>query len=219
MSEFWVSEGRTWCKYCKKYISSNKIQIRQHEAGQKHINAEEEFVRSLSSKVKPAATAASAASSRIERDTGELLERIARLHQEVQSKSKRGDVVHQPEILGSPLDHAKVPEPDEQAYPAPAHEALGPWIEVTKDEAVTLVSNSQAPESSAAEVQSGASVLEELPVLRVGAVDAADEEEAVARDEAARCGTLGVDDVSDAWDAFDSRKRTIRKPRKRKRRL
>ncbi len=196
MSEFWVSEGRHWCKYCKKWISSNKIQIRQHEAGEKHIEAEDAFVRQLSSKVSTTATAGdskvstSAHPSSAAVEAGELLERISRSQV-------------------TPCQPAPVPEPqqpqEEDAYPAPAHEAFGPWVEVVQTGKTAVLEEDVAEEPV-------------VPVLRVGAADAADEEEALAREQDLKSGAGGRADMKDCEDPV-FRKRGISKSRKRKRRV
>lgn len=39
MTEYWVSQGNKWCDFCKIFISSNPISIRNHELGQRHKDA------------------------------------------------------------------------------------------------------------------------------------------------------------------------------------
>lgn len=36
MSEYWVSQGRKMCSYCKCWIADNKASINFHEQGKKH---------------------------------------------------------------------------------------------------------------------------------------------------------------------------------------
>jgi len=47
MSEFWVSQQRHWCQYCKKYISNNKPSISIHENGKAHKEMVEKFLRDV----------------------------------------------------------------------------------------------------------------------------------------------------------------------------
>lgn len=37
--QYWVSQGNKWCDFCKIFISSNPISIRNHELGQRHKDA------------------------------------------------------------------------------------------------------------------------------------------------------------------------------------
>ncbi|XP_068638157.1 zinc finger protein ZOP1-like isoform X2 [Aristolochia californica] len=36
MTEYWVSQGKKWCDFCKIYIANNALSIRTHELGQRH---------------------------------------------------------------------------------------------------------------------------------------------------------------------------------------
>ncbi|KAI8060691.1 hypothetical protein BC940DRAFT_311563 [Gongronella butleri] len=36
MADFWVSQSKHWCKYCKKFVYNNKISIERHENGPMH---------------------------------------------------------------------------------------------------------------------------------------------------------------------------------------
>nr|XP_018684889.1 PREDICTED: zinc finger protein ZOP1-like isoform X2 [Musa acuminata subsp. malaccensis] len=36
MTEYWVSQGKKWCDFCKTYIANNPLSIRTHELGQRH---------------------------------------------------------------------------------------------------------------------------------------------------------------------------------------
>ncbi|KAI9289761.1 hypothetical protein BC943DRAFT_315094 [Umbelopsis sp. AD052] len=47
MSEFWVSQQRHWCQYCKKYITNNKPSISIHESGKAHKDMVEKFLRDV----------------------------------------------------------------------------------------------------------------------------------------------------------------------------
>mmetsp|Transcript_37092 Transcript_37092/g.148018 ORF Transcript_37092/g.148018 Transcript_37092/m.148018 type:complete len:245 (-) Transcript_37092:900-1634(-) len=47
MSEYWVSNARHHCKYCKVWIADNKIQRRQHEEGLKHKDNVERFISNM----------------------------------------------------------------------------------------------------------------------------------------------------------------------------
>lgn len=34
--QYWVSQGKKWCDYCKIYIANNTTSLRNHEFGQRH---------------------------------------------------------------------------------------------------------------------------------------------------------------------------------------
>ena len=36
MTEYWVSQAKHWCEYCRIYIGGSKQSIAFHEAGKKH---------------------------------------------------------------------------------------------------------------------------------------------------------------------------------------
>ncbi|CAO3591093.1 unnamed protein product [Absidia cylindrospora] len=44
MSDFWVSQQKHWCKYCKKYVYNNKPTIQKHESGSVHKDNVERFL-------------------------------------------------------------------------------------------------------------------------------------------------------------------------------
>lgn len=194
MSEFWVSQGNTWCKYCKKWISSNTHQIRQHEAGDKHIAAEEAFIKALSSKAVRASSRETKSATAV--NAGSLLERI--------SKARAAAAAPPPELATAPE------APEENAYPAPAGDVIGAWVAVEPTE------KAEVNEVPVAEKEPEE---EAVPQMRVGATDAADEEEALAREAAAHAALVASkanDDEGDAIPVF--KKRAISKSRKRQRR-
>ncbi|ORZ23477.1 hypothetical protein BCR42DRAFT_404861, partial [Absidia repens] len=43
-SDFWVSQQKHWCKYCKKYVYNNKPTIQKHESGSVHKDNVERFL-------------------------------------------------------------------------------------------------------------------------------------------------------------------------------
>lgn len=45
MTEYWVSQAKHWCTYCKQWISANKHEIKRHEEGRKHKEAVQEFFK------------------------------------------------------------------------------------------------------------------------------------------------------------------------------
>ncbi|KAI8349420.1 hypothetical protein BD560DRAFT_410336 [Blakeslea trispora] len=47
MSDYWVSQQRHWCKYCKKFITNNKPSIALHENGRAHKDQVERFMRDV----------------------------------------------------------------------------------------------------------------------------------------------------------------------------
>ncbi|KAL1931429.1 hypothetical protein VTP01DRAFT_9571 [Rhizomucor pusillus] len=46
-ADFWVSQQRHWCKYCKKFIANNKPSIQLHESGRSHKAQVEKFLRDV----------------------------------------------------------------------------------------------------------------------------------------------------------------------------
>ncbi len=34
--QYWVSQGKKWCEYCKVFIANNATSLRNHEIGQRH---------------------------------------------------------------------------------------------------------------------------------------------------------------------------------------
>lgn len=34
--QYWVSQGKKWCEYCKVFIANNATSLRNHEVGQRH---------------------------------------------------------------------------------------------------------------------------------------------------------------------------------------
>ncbi|KAI7864439.1 hypothetical protein BDF14DRAFT_1834958 [Spinellus fusiger] len=52
MADYWVSQQRHWCKYCKKFIANNKPSIQIHETGLAHKNQVERFLREIYKKGK-----------------------------------------------------------------------------------------------------------------------------------------------------------------------
>jgi len=44
MADYWVSQGKTWCQYCKIFIQNNKVSKSQHENGQNHQNNVKKFL-------------------------------------------------------------------------------------------------------------------------------------------------------------------------------
>uniref|UniRef100_A0A7S4C0A3 WW domain-containing protein n=1 Tax=Chrysotila carterae TaxID=13221 RepID=A0A7S4C0A3_CHRCT len=47
MTEYWVSQARHWCEYCKIYISGSKPSIAFHENGRKHKEAVDFFLKEM----------------------------------------------------------------------------------------------------------------------------------------------------------------------------
>ncbi|CAM9438178.1 unnamed protein product, partial [Discosporangium mesarthrocarpum] len=45
MADYWVSNERYFCKYCKVWLSNHKASIRHHEQGKRHTEVMEEFFR------------------------------------------------------------------------------------------------------------------------------------------------------------------------------
>lgn len=37
--QYWVSQGKKWCDYCKIFIANNATSLRNHEIGQRHKEA------------------------------------------------------------------------------------------------------------------------------------------------------------------------------------
>ena len=47
MTEYWVSQARHWCEYCKIYINGSKSSIAFHEQGRKHKEIVELFLKDM----------------------------------------------------------------------------------------------------------------------------------------------------------------------------
>lgn len=47
MTEYWVSQARHWCEYCRVYIAANKQSIAAHEGGKKHKEIVELSLRDM----------------------------------------------------------------------------------------------------------------------------------------------------------------------------
>ena len=47
MTEYWVSQARHWCEYCRIYIAGNKSSIAFHENGKKHKEIVELSLRDM----------------------------------------------------------------------------------------------------------------------------------------------------------------------------
>ena len=47
MTEYWVSQARHWCEYCKIFINGSKASIAFHENGKKHKETVEYFMRDM----------------------------------------------------------------------------------------------------------------------------------------------------------------------------
>ena len=204
MSEYWVSEGRQWCKYCRKYISSNVNQVRQHELGRNHKEKEEEYIRAIS--LKANLTTAGAATV-----TGELLERISLLKKE----QADGNVESVAKAAEADLSKGTVPNDDDDdgQYPAPAHEAYGKWVEVSTTEPTVI----EVPKEFApTERKPEDSTPERSSTVRIGALDDDDEAEAKALEQVGK-STKKAKDAT--WDMLESklRKRVISKGGKKKR--
>ena len=45
MTEYWVSNAKHWCKFCKTWVQGDKASVRHHEQGARHKQAVEEYVR------------------------------------------------------------------------------------------------------------------------------------------------------------------------------
>ncbi|CAB4445659.1 unnamed protein product [Rhizophagus irregularis] len=47
LSEYWVSQQKHWCQYCRIYIADNKPSRTMHEQGKKHKENVEKFLRNI----------------------------------------------------------------------------------------------------------------------------------------------------------------------------
>ncbi|CAO3629182.1 unnamed protein product [Cunninghamella blakesleeana] len=52
MADFWVTQQKHWCKYCKKYLYNNKATIQKHENGAAHKLEVEKFLSNVYKKGK-----------------------------------------------------------------------------------------------------------------------------------------------------------------------
>ena len=48
MTEFWVSNAKHYCKYCKVWMQGDRVSIRNHESGKRHQEALLEFKKERS---------------------------------------------------------------------------------------------------------------------------------------------------------------------------
>ena len=115
------SETNVWCKYCKKFVSANKIQLKQHQLGRAHIAAEERYVREICLKVTQVGPGA-------EHEAADLFERI-----EQKRRAELIPVVSENDSKtqeGSDLANESKQQEENDAYPAPAHAVIGEWIPV-----------------------------------------------------------------------------------------
>ncbi|KAJ3126178.1 hypothetical protein HK098_007810 [Nowakowskiella sp. JEL0407] len=47
MTEFWVSQKKHWCKYCKMFVTDNKISRQNHDSGKRHKDLEQQYIREI----------------------------------------------------------------------------------------------------------------------------------------------------------------------------
>jgi WW domain-binding protein 4 len=52
MSEYWVSNKKYYCKYCKIYITDNKISRQNHDNGRKHKEIVQMYIRDVQKRKK-----------------------------------------------------------------------------------------------------------------------------------------------------------------------
>ncbi len=174
-------------------------QIRQHESGRYHKEKEEEYIRNISLKANRHSAAGVA---------GELLERISQL-----KKEANGEALNENAAAPPSQPNAESDDDEDGPYPAPAHEAYGPWVEVAAAEPTTT----EVPaEFASTDENHDAPPVAPAPTFRIGAEDKDDEAEALAREQVAQSSKKATDA---AWDALDAklRKRGINKGKKRKR--
>lgn len=220
MSEYWVSEGRQWCKYCRIFISSNINQVLQHQSGRKHINNEENYVREIANKVR-ATNAGSAAVA------DQVLAQVAELKAKAEMKARgeepepapaptptsaaaaaatrpaSREATHVPlpvtanvELKTEDQEEKKKLESDDGEYPAPA--TYGPWVKVeiesdyVKDESTEVKEEPTTVPDDANQSK---------PKRRIGALDDDDEEDANLKD-AERAARFEADPTQ-AWDELD----------------
>ncbi|KAF5745679.1 hypothetical protein HS088_TW07G01271 [Tripterygium wilfordii] len=98
MTEYWVSQGKKWCDFCKIFISNNTSSIRNHELGERH---KESVSKRLTSMRKD-----KAAKEKEEKETARALEQIEakakRSYQKDIAKNQevRESNAHGPDFLG-----------------------------------------------------------------------------------------------------------------------
>lgn len=47
MSEYWKSQAKFWCKFCKIYVTDNKISRQNHDNGKKHKDNVSMYLRDV----------------------------------------------------------------------------------------------------------------------------------------------------------------------------
>jgi len=66
--QYWVSQGKKWCDFCKIFIANNPLSIRTHDLGQRH---KDNVTKRLASMRKE-----SAAKDKEQKDAARALEQI-----------------------------------------------------------------------------------------------------------------------------------------------
>ncbi|KAI9590988.1 hypothetical protein BDF19DRAFT_456808, partial [Syncephalis fuscata] len=98
-SEYWKSQGRYFCNYCKIYVAENAISRKHHEDGRKHKGNVERFLRDVHTR------------TRKEKEDAEYMAReMAKIDQAAHAKYNldlgRGSVVHGSDVaiatMGAP---------------------------------------------------------------------------------------------------------------------
>ncbi|KAL3906588.1 MAG: hypothetical protein SGPRY_010495, partial [Prymnesium sp.] len=79
-TEYWVSQERHWCEYCRIFINGTKASIAFHENGKKHKEIVELFLRDMRKRGRE---------RRVERD--ETAREIARIEREAAKQHQRED--------------------------------------------------------------------------------------------------------------------------------
>jgi len=81
MTEYWVSQARHWCEYCRIFINGTKPSIAFHENGRKHKEIVELFLRDMRKRGRD---------RRIEKD--DTAKELAKIEREAMKQYQREDV-------------------------------------------------------------------------------------------------------------------------------
>ncbi|RUS22910.1 hypothetical protein BC937DRAFT_95123 [Endogone sp. FLAS-F59071] len=137
MSEYWVSQSKHWCQYCKKYIADNKATRQLHESGKTHKEAVEKFLRDVYKR--------NAADKKEQESVRREVERIEKAALKQYTADLGGQVPPDVKVLSSktpgsssktitkPTPKLASPAPEPKSLPPPPREVAmpGEWTIVT----------------------------------------------------------------------------------------
>ncbi|SAL95219.1 hypothetical protein [Absidia glauca] len=96
-SDYWVSQQKHWCKYCKKYVYNNKATIQKHESGTFHKDNVERFLSDVYRKGRQDKKDAESVRRELQR-----IEKAALLSMGGQSSDRSGPSLGAPSVTSQP---------------------------------------------------------------------------------------------------------------------